>query len=121
MSGSNGNTPTFSAFISSANERRECPTDSDLAEERNMGAERQDVGSQPSEITVLERRVLAHERILQALIEHLAGDNSEIMVRLKARFGQSHNLGEHEQDFVSTDHLGDRFIRSIEERIDIAK
>ena len=71
----------------------------------------------PDEITTLERRVLAHERILQALLGHLADDDPEILVQLKARFGSGHNLGEYEQNFVSTDHYGDHFIRSIEAEV----
>lgn len=75
----------------------------------------------PSEVTELERRVLAHERILQALIGHLADDDPEILVQLKARFGSGHNLGEYEQSYVSTDHYGDHFIRSIEGEVERRK
>ncbi|MDR6709271.1 hypothetical protein J2X73_003660 [Novosphingobium sp. 1748] len=113
--------PSFSAFTSAEDGEREFQIASKLEEERNRGAERRSIGSQPSEITVLERRVLAHQRILQALIRHLADDNSEILTRLKARFGPSHNLGEHEQDFVSTDHYCDYFIQSIEKEIEQSK
>ena len=73
--------------------------------------------SKPDEITTLERRVLAHERILYALLGHLSHDDPEILVQLKARFGNAHNLGEYEQDYVSTDHYGDHFIRSIEAEV----
>ncbi len=71
----------------------------------------------PSEITTLKRRVLAHERILQALIVRLAEDDSDILVQLKATFGSGHDPGEYEQDYVSTDHYGDHFIRSVERAI----
>ena len=64
--------------------------------------------------TELERRVLAHERILQALIGHLADDDADILTQLKARFGSGHDLGQYEQNYVSTDDFGDQFIRSIE-------
>lgn len=77
-------------------------------------AERGGRAAEPSELTELERRVLAHERILQALIGHLANDDGEILLQLKLRFGSGHNLGEYEQDFVSTEHFGDHFIRRIE-------
>lgn len=71
----------------------------------------------PDEITTLERRVLAHERILLALLGQLADDDPEILVQLKTRFGNGHNLGENEQDYVSTDDYGDHFIRSIEAEV----
>lgn len=71
----------------------------------------------PSEVTVLERRVLAYERILMALIGHLAEDDSEILAQLKTRFGSGHNLGEYEQDFVSTGQYGEHLIRSIEAEV----
>ena len=70
--------------------------------------------STPSEITTLERRVLAHERILQALICDLASDDPRILDLLRARFGQGWNLGSYDQDFVTTDQYGEHFIRSIE-------
>ncbi|NOW46465.1 hypothetical protein FHW96_002625 [Novosphingobium sp. SG751A] len=68
----------------------------------------------PIEATDLERRVLAHERILQALIRHLAEGDPHIFARLKDTFGTGHDLGEHDQDHVSTNQYGDQFIRSIE-------
>lgn len=71
----------------------------------------------PGEVTELERRVLAHERILEALIGHLADDDPEILVQLKSRFGSGHDLGVYEQDYVSTDHYCDHFIRAIESEV----
>lgn len=68
----------------------------------------------PNEITEIERRVLAHERILQALIGHLAEDDPEILAQLKTRFGNGHNLGQYEQSYVSTDDYGDHFVRLVE-------
>ncbi|WCT80045.1 hypothetical protein [Novosphingobium humi] len=68
----------------------------------------------PIEATDLERRVLAHERILQALIRHLAEGDPNIFARLKNTFGTGHDLGEHDHDHVSTNQYGDQFIRSIE-------
>ena len=73
------------------------------------------------ENTHLERRVLAHERILQALISHIAETQPEILTRLKASFGASHNLGEFEHDHTSTEQYGDQFIRSIEELVTESK
>lgn len=69
------------------------------------------------EATELERRVLAHARILQTLIRFLAEDKPEILERLKLAFGVGHNLGEYEQDFSSTEQYGDIFVRAIEQEI----
>lgn len=68
----------------------------------------------PIETTELERRVLAHERILQALIRHLAEAQPDVLGRLKATFGEGHTLGQYEQDHTSAEHYGEAFIRSIE-------
>ena len=66
------------------------------------------------ETTELERRVLAHERILQSLIRHLAEGQPEVLARLKATFGAGHTLGQYEQNHTTTDQYGDQFIRSVE-------
>ena len=84
----------------------------------NAEAGRGGVNAEPNEVTEVERRLLAHERILQALIGHLADDDPEILVQLKARFGSRHDLGQYEQNYVSTDDYGDHFIRSIELEVD---
>ena len=44
-------------------------------------------------------------------------EDADILVQLKASFGRGHDLGEYEQDYVSTDHYGDYFIRSVERAI----
>lgn len=67
--------------------------------------------------TELERRVLAHARILQALIRFLAEDQPEILKRLKSAFSSGHNIGEYEQDYSSTEQYGDVFIRMIEQEV----
>ncbi|WP_313326662.1 hypothetical protein [Sphingobium yanoikuyae] len=69
------------------------------------------------ENTDLERRVLAHERILRSLIRHIAEEKPDILARLKQTFGQGHVLGEDEQDYVTTQQYGDQFIRAIEQAI----
>ena len=66
------------------------------------------------ETTHLERRVLAHERILQSLISHLAEADPAVLSRLKLAFGKGHNLGDYEPDYTSTEHYGDHFIRTVE-------
>lgn len=106
---------SFTAFSSASGEARH---DAALADDAGAHSGRAGANATPDEITTLERRVLAHERILQALLGHLAEDDPEILVQLKARFGSGHNLGEYEQDFVSTDHYGDHFVRSIEAEVE---
>lgn len=66
------------------------------------------------ENTDLERRVLAHERILQALIAHLAESQPMFLDRLRAVFSGHHTLGANEQDYTGTDQYADQFIRQIE-------
>lgn len=69
------------------------------------------------ENTDLERRVLAHERILQALILELASDDRRIFDRMRSTFARGHDLGEHELDFTSTNQYAEQFISCIEEGI----
>lgn len=69
------------------------------------------------EETDLERRVLAHARILQTLIRFLAEERPEIVTRLKSAFGAGHNIGEYEQNFSSTAQYGDIFIRAVEKEM----
>lgn len=114
MTNSSQNKPrSFTAFRSASEEVRW----HDPEQVRGAASARVGANSKPDEITSLERRVLAHERILQALLGHLADDDPEILVQLKTRFGNAHNIGEYEQDYVSTDHYGDHFIRSIEAEV----
>jgi hypothetical protein len=82
------------------------------ADSSNFGSHRDQLDA--VETTHLERRVLAHERILQSLISHLAEADPEVLSRLKLAFGKGHNLGDYEQDYTSTEHYGDHFIRAIE-------
>jgi hypothetical protein len=104
---------SFTAFSSASEEARQ----HDAAQVGGADSGRAGANSRPDEITTLERRVLAHERILQSLLGHLAEDDPEILVQLKARFSNAHNMGEYEQDYVSTDDYGDHFIRAIEAEV----
>ena len=45
---------------------------------------------------------------------HLAEADQELLARLKLAFGKGHNLGDYEQDYTSTEHYGDHFIRVVE-------
>jgi hypothetical protein len=65
------------------------------------------------EDTDLERRVLAHERILQALIAHMAESQPEFVARLHSAFGGQMRVSRPEHDFTDTDAYADRFIRGI--------
>lgn len=118
MNNSRKNPHSFTAFSSvaqdAARQQQEAVSPATQAERGQGGA-----NASPSEITTLERRVLAHERILRALIVCLAEDDPDILVQLKTCFGSGHDLGEYEQDFVSTDHYGDHFIRMVEGKIAI--
>lgn len=67
-----------------------------------------------AENTDLERRVLAHERILQVLIAHMAETEPKFLERLTATFADHHVLGADEQDFTGTDQYAEQFIRQIE-------
>lgn len=114
MTNSSENQPrSFTAFSSASEEARQ----HDAVQVGGNDSGRAGANSKPDEITTLERRVLAHERILQSLLGHLSEDDPEILVQLKARFGNANNIGEYEQDYVSTDHYGDHFIRSIEAEV----
>ena len=90
------------------------PVSSGLGSRNAPLLERGALEDKPDEVTVLERRVLAHERILLALIGHLCDDDGEILTQLKARFGRDNSLGTYEQDFVSTEHFSEQFVRRIE-------
>ena len=71
----------------------------------------------PIENTDLERRVLAHERILQALIRHMAEDEPNILVRLKRTFGRGNTLGQDDHNFTSTHRYEEQFVEAIEKAI----
>lgn len=108
---------SFSAFSSARDEADRHPHETNSHGDTNVEEGRGGANAMPNEVTEVERRVLAHERILQALIGHLADDDPEILRQLKVRFGSGHNLGQYEQNYVSTDDYGDHFIRSIEQEV----
>ena len=65
------------------------------------------------EDTDLERRVLAHERVLQALIAHMAESEPKFVERLESAFGGPMRVSRREHDFTDTDAYAERFIRGI--------
>jgi hypothetical protein len=128
MSDAQGGRRRFSAFRSAAEEvgmadKRDAAAETRLkyvlqqkaaSSSASQKREQRNVSAMNIENTDLERRVLAHERILRALIRHIAEEQPDILMRLKQTFGQGHVVGEHEQDYVSTQQYGDQFIRAIE-------
>lgn len=77
------------------------------------------------EATDLERRVLAHERILQALIAYMARTEPRFVDHLRERFVEPMRMVPHEHDYRETDDYAEEFIRAVmllgEERAPIAK
>ena len=128
MSDAQGGRRRFSAFRSAAEEvgmadKRDAAAETRLkyvlqqkaaSPSASQKREQRNVSAMNIENTDLERRVLAHERILRALIRHIAEEQPDILMRLKQTFSLGHVLGEDEQDYVSTQQYGDQFIRAIE-------
>lgn len=108
---------SFSAFSSAAEEAGRVPGSAGSTEIPPSNFGEHGANATPREVTTLERRVLAHERILQALISHLAEDDPIIFEQLNARFGTGHDLGTYEQDYVTTNHYCERFLQGIEQQI----
>ncbi|MEW9922392.1 hypothetical protein AB2B41_22565 [Marimonas sp. MJW-29] len=66
-----------------------------------------------AETTDLERRVLAHERILQALIAYMARSEPRFIDHLRARFVEPMRMARHEHDHRETDDYAEEFIRAM--------
>lgn len=69
--------------------------------------------ARPSETTDLERRVLAHERILQALIAYMARTEPRFIDHLRERFVEPMQMARHEHDHRETDDYAEEFIRAV--------
>jgi hypothetical protein len=65
------------------------------------------------ENTDLERRVLAHEQILQVLIAHLAEMEPRFLERLQSIFSDRRQQGAYEQDYTDTAGYAEQFIHQI--------
>lgn len=65
------------------------------------------------ETTELERRVLAHERILQALIAYMARTEPRFVDHLRERFVEPMSMARHEHDHRETDDYAAEFIRAV--------
>jgi hypothetical protein len=68
------------------------------------------------ENTDLERRVLAHEQILQVLIAHLAEAEPKFLDGLKEIFTQQRTLGANEHDYTDTAAYAEQFIQQVVRR-----
>ena len=66
----------------------------------------------PVENTDLERRVLAHEQILQALIAQLAERQPNFLDRMLNRFASARR-GAHEHDYIETADYAEAFLHEV--------
>lgn len=65
------------------------------------------------EATDLERRVLAHERILQSLIAYMSRTEPRFLDHLRERFVEPMSMTRHEHDHRDVDDYAEEFIRAI--------
>lgn len=65
------------------------------------------------ETTDLERRVLAHERILQSLIAYMSRTEPRFVDHLRVRFVEPMAMARHEHDYRDVDDYAEEFIRAI--------
>jgi hypothetical protein len=65
------------------------------------------------ENTDLERRVLAHEQILQILIAHMSEAQPEFLERLRKVFIEHRHVGASEQDYTDTLAYAQQFIAQV--------
>ena len=65
------------------------------------------------ETTDLERRVLAHEKVLQALIAYMARTEPRFIDHLRERFVEPMSMARHEHDHRETDDYAEEFIRAV--------
>ncbi|WJS05848.1 hypothetical protein [Roseibium aggregatum] len=63
--------------------------------------------------TDLERRVLAHERILQSLIAYMSHSEPRFVEHLKTRFVDTMLMARREQDYRDVDDYAEEFIRAV--------
>lgn len=67
----------------------------------------------PPEATDLERRVLAHERILQSLIAYMARTEPRFVDHLRIRFVEPMAMARREHDFRDVDDYAEEFILAV--------
>lgn len=61
----------------------------------------------------LERRVLAHERVLQSLIAYMSHTEPRFLEHLKKRFVEPMAMVRHEHDHRNADDYAEEFIRAV--------
>lgn len=66
-----------------------------------------------AETTDLERRVLAHEQILQALIAFMGRTEPRFIDHLRVRFVEPMSMVQREHDYRDTDDYAEEFIRAV--------
>jgi CubicO group peptidase (beta-lactamase class C family) len=71
------------------------------------------VAPSPAETTDLERRVLAHERILQSLIAYMSRTEPRFVDHLRDRFVEPMKMARHEHDYRDVDDYAEEFIRAV--------
>lgn len=84
-----------------------CPAGGDRGSRRSL-----ERAKMPVENTDLERRVLAHEQILQALMAQLAEGEPHFLDRMQDRFASARR-GAYEHDYVETADYAEAFIREV--------
>ncbi|MFN5828055.1 MAG: hypothetical protein ACK446_13765 [Rhodobacterales bacterium] len=67
----------------------------------------------PPQATDLERRVLAHERILQSLIAYMARAEPRFLDHLRRAFVEPMEMAHREQDFTDTDDYAEEFVHAV--------
>jgi hypothetical protein len=65
------------------------------------------------ENTDLERRVLAHEQILQVLIAHMSEAEPKFLERLQQMFIEHRHVGASEQDYTDTLGYAQQFLAQV--------
>jgi hypothetical protein len=70
------------------------------------------------EDTDLERRVLANERILQALIAHIAEADPKFIAHLNSVFSEPLLTGRREHDFTDTHAYADQFVCKVSQSVE---
>ena len=76
-------------------------------------SEQRNTSPLPPEATALERRVLAHERILQSLLAYMSRSDPRFVEHLQARFVLPMSRVSHEHDYKETDEYAEDFIRAV--------
>jgi uncharacterized damage-inducible protein DinB len=72
-------------------------------------------GQKADETTTLERRVLAHERILKSLIAHMTETDHRFLDRLRETY--CIKIKYREQDYTDTEDFAEEFVHAIEESV----